>query len=64
MLKEYLKQYRIKNNVTQKEMAKKLDTAQGYYSQIETGAKKPGFKFINKLASVLGVEPSFIRSLL
>jgi transcriptional regulator with XRE-family HTH domain len=64
MLKEYLKQYRIKNNVTQKEMAKKLDTAQGYYSQIETGVKKPGFKFINKLASVLGVEPSFIRSLL
>ena len=64
MLKEYLKQYRIKNNITQKDMAKKLNTNQGYYSQIETGVRKPGFKFINKLALILNVEPSFIRSLL
>lgn len=64
MLREYLKQYRSKNNITQKQMAKLLDTNQGYYSQIESGSKKPGFYFINKLAKVLNVEPSFIRSLL
>ena len=64
MLKEYLRQYRIKHNLTQVEMAKKLDTAQGYYSQIETGDKKPGFTMVRRLASVLNVSEDFIRSLL
>ena len=64
MLQEYLKQYRVKNNLTQKNMAKLLETAQGYYSEVETGRKKPSFHFIKKLAKVLNVEESFIRSLL
>lgn len=64
MLKEYLRQFRIKHNLTQCEMAKKLHTAQGYYSQIETGDKKPGFSMIKRLAEVLGVTEEFIRSLL
>jgi len=64
MLKEYLKQYRVKHNLTQLDMAKKLNTAQGYYSQIETGDKKPGFSMIRRLAVVLNVSEEFVRSLL
>ena len=64
MLKEYLKQFRVKHNLTQSDMAKKLNTAQGYYSQIETGDKKPGFSMIRRLAVVLNVSEEFVRSLL
>lgn len=64
MLKEFLKQYRLKNNLSQQQMADLLKTSQSYYSQIETGYKKPSFVIIRRLANVLNVEESFIRSLL
>lgn len=64
MLENYLKKYRIKNNLTQKQMAKKLNSSQSYYSQLETGSKKPGFIMINRIAKLLNLEPSFVRSLL
>ena len=64
MLGQYLKQYRVKNNLTQTEMAEKCHTSQTYYSQIETGTKKPGFNVIRRLALALNVEESFIRDLL
>lgn len=64
MLSQYLRQFRIENNLTQSEMAKKLRTAQGYYSQIETGSKKPGFTMVKRLSEVLNVPESFIRRLI
>lgn len=64
MLESYLKRFRLKNNLTQAQMAQKLKTSQGYYSMLETGSKKPGFSMINRIAKVLDLEPSFIRSLL
>ena len=64
MLKQLLKDYRFKHNLTQCQMAEKLETSQSYYCQIETGYKKPSFVFIRKLAKLLNVEESFIRSLL
>lgn len=64
MFKEYLKQYRIKHNLSQENMSKLVGCCQSYYSQIETGIRKPGFKMIDKLSKVLNVEPEFIRSLL
>lgn len=64
MLGQYLKNYRIKHNLTQKEMAKLVGTTQCYYSQIETGAKNPGFNIIKRLSAALKVEESFIRNLL
>lgn len=64
ILNQYLKNYRLSNNLSQQEMSKKLKTSQTYYSQIETGAKKPGIQFVNRLAKVLKVEPSVIRSML
>lgn len=64
MLKQYLKQYRVKHNLTQEQMADKLNSSQSYYSQIESGSKKPGFNMVNKLSDVLDVTPEFIRGLL
>lgn len=64
MLGQYLKQYRIKNNLTQKEMADLCGTDQTYYSRIETGDVKPGFIMVKRLASAVKVEESFIRGLL
>ena len=64
MLKEYLKSYRLKHNLTQADMAKLLKTSQGNYSRLETGHRKPGFAMIRKLAEVLNQTPEFIRSLL
>ena len=64
MLGNYLKKYRLKNNLTQSQMAKKIGTSQSYYSMLETGAKKPGFSMINRLAKTLKLEPAFVRTLL
>ena len=64
MLTEYLRNYRKKHNLSQKEMAFRIGTNQGYYSMIETGKRKPSFVFIRKLASACEVTPEFIVSLL
>lgn len=64
MLGEFLKKYRIKNNLSQEQMASILNTSQGYYSQLETGTRKPGFIMVDRISKSLNLEPSFIRSLL
>lgn len=64
MLGQYLKKYRLDNNLTQEEMAQKVGTSQSYYCQLETGQKKPGIPMVDKIAKALGLEPSFIRRLL
>lgn len=64
MLQDCLREYRYKNNLTQKQMAKKLKTAQTYYCAIETGRYKPGFQMINRIAKVLKKDVSEIRELL
>lgn len=64
MLEEYLKNYRIKNNLTQKQMAEKLGSSQGYYSKLENGAMKPGMNMINRIAKVLKLQPSSVVKML
>ena len=64
MLGQYLKNYRLKNNLNQTAMAKLLNTSQSYYSQIETGYRKPSYIMIERIAELLKQEASFIRSLL
>ena len=64
MLQSYLKKYRLDHNLTQEQMAERLGTSQAYYSMLETGTKTPGISMVNRIAKVLRVEPSFIRSLI
>lgn len=64
MLENYLKNYRIKNNLTQKQMAEKLGSSQSYYSKLENGTKKPGMNMINRIANVLKLQPSSVVKML
>ena len=45
---------RIKSNLTQKELANKLNTKQSAISRLERGMINPTMTFLNKLASVFG----------
>lgn len=64
MLKEFLKNYRLKHGLSQWDMAKKIKTVQSYYSMIESGVRKPGLQMIKKIALACEVTPEFIVSLL
>lgn len=63
MLQDYLKKYRMKHNLTQFQMAERLKTSQDYYSQLETGRKKPGHTMIARIAKEIGVSESYISRL-
>ena len=43
-----LKFFRLKNNLTQQEMADKLDITKIHYCRIETGANDPSFGLMEK----------------
>ena len=45
---------RIKSNLTQKELARKLSTKQSAISRLERGMINPTMTFLNKLATVFG----------
>lgn len=45
---------RLKSNLTQKELANKLNTKQSAVSRLERGMINPTMTFLNKLASVFG----------
>lgn len=47
---------RIKNNISQKELAKRLGTGQSAISRLESGTYNPSFKFLQKLAKALGTD--------
>lgn len=49
-----VKQLRTDLGITQLELSKKLDTPQGYLSQVENGKRKPSKELIDKLKSLLG----------
>ena len=49
-----VKQLRSDLGITQLELSKKLDTPQGYLSQVENGKRKPSKELIEKLKSLLG----------
>ena len=44
---------RIKKNISQKELAKRLGTGQSAVSRLESGNYNPSFKFLQKLAKAL-----------
>ena len=45
---------RLKSNLTQKELANKLNTKQSAISRLERGMINPTMTFLNKLATVFG----------
>lgn len=47
---------RIQNNLTQKEMAQKLNTTLTFYSKIEMGVRNPSYNFIQKVKNAFPSE--------
>lgn len=64
MLGQYLKKYRLDHNLSQIEMADRLETSQSYYSLLERGTLKPGIRLIRRISALLEVDPQFVRSML
>lgn len=62
--RKFLKNLRLSKNYTQKEMALRLITSQGYYSQIERGTMKPGIQFIKKVSLYSGKSVEELREML
>jgi transcriptional regulator with XRE-family HTH domain len=52
-----LKEFRKKEGISQMKLAEYCNTSSGYIGEIEIGRKFPSIEMIEKIASVLGVEP-------
>lgn len=50
------KRIRKRMNMTQEELATKMEISQSYLSDIENGRKNPSIKTVKKLADGLGVS--------
>lgn len=53
-----LKEYRMKNNMTQEDVSKVLNVSQSYYSRLEKGKNFPDSKQIIKLCQIFGCTPN------
>ena len=58
MFSQNLKYYRLKNNMTKKDLAEKVNVAPMTISHYESGKRKPSMEILKALASVLGVRVS------
>lgn len=50
-----LRQYRIRNHMTQDDLAEKIDTATSSISHLENGTHSPSLKTLIKLCNTLGI---------
>lgn len=53
-----IKEIRVRNNVTQRELAEKLGLSLNTVSRYETGERRPRIDKVIKIAKALDVEPS------
>ena len=51
-----LKVFRIKNNLSQEDMAKKLGISKVYYCRIETGVNDPSFGLLEKFGEIFNYD--------
>ena len=58
MFAEFLKDYRMKNGLTQAELASKLSVSQNTVSQYESGKRNPPVASFFAIAEAMGVEVS------
>lgn len=55
MISSFLKEYRMKNGLTQSELAEKLSVSQNAVSQYENGKRNPPISSISGFAKAMGV---------
>ena len=56
MRRKKLKLWRVSHDITQKEVAKALDTAPSHYSLIEQGINNPSYELLVKFEDVFKTE--------
>ena len=52
----FLKKYRTTRNLTQKELAHRLDIGREHYARLECGGRKPSVNMLEKISSKLGTN--------
>ena len=57
---EAIKFLRSRRNVSQVELAEKVEITQGFLSLIEKGEREPGFELVKKIADTLKVPEQLI----
>lgn len=60
MISEILKNLRIKNNLTQKELAEKIGTKQRTYCTYENGTREPNIETLKKIANFYNVSIDYL----
>ena len=55
-VKECLKNYLTENNLTQRELAEKLNTTEASVSRYVSGARTPSFETLVKIAKIIGIS--------
>lgn len=53
IVRNKLKEIRLKKNMTHKEIADKADISRAYYTNIELGKKDPSFQVVRRIKNVL-----------
>ena len=61
ILKNLLKEQRIKAGLSQREVAEKINITQDGYSKIERGDKNPSLKTFSKLAAILDIDMNILK---
>lgn len=56
---ERLRQFRVENNLSAKEIAAQSDISRQYLSSIESGAKTPSFETAVKIMKAMGITPNY-----
>ncbi len=59
---EKIREYRLKNNLTQKELAEELDLTEKYVSRIENGKGGVKIETLTKAMNLLGMSPDIVFS--
>jgi len=49
-------------NLTQKELAKRINVSQCHYSSIECGRSEPSLKTFSKIATVLDIDMNILKN--
>ncbi len=55
-MREWLKEKREDKNLSQQELADKVEISQQYYSFIEKGNRRPSTQVAKKIATILGFD--------
>ena len=57
-----IRYYRRLKNLTQEELAEKVDVSSPYIGYLERGQKSPSLELLNRIACALNIEPALLLS--